>query len=398
MPSCASSDDESSSDDSPRLELDIDKLLDRATNSLHAKCIKAERFTRGASHEIYLLTFQASPTAHEGLARSGFACIARFTRVRSAATAARDASEIVTVRYLRSHTDIPVPEVYHHDLDLDNTVGAPYVLMERIPGQNLYQIWDDLPLDHKKAALSQITSVIIQFASLRFDKIGSLNEHGVGPLISPCFDLPRGPFNSTDEYLQSFVSTDQVESPELVRLCQQIQKELDGFLALHADEPYLRQPFGMIHADFDGQNMLFVEQPDGLPPKLSGVIDFEYSHTGPLYFLYEYPIFIQDVSWSKELYADNALLRAHFIREISQGLPDAESRAAFIACINAKNFVLNDFQRCFMSMKCSEHTLINLSNSYLEDLRDTTRPAYSGRPDYTPERYSESGELALLPL
>jgi hypothetical protein len=52
----------------------------------------------------------------------------------------------------------------------------------------------------------------------------------------------------------------------------------------------------MIHADFDVQNMLFQDAQDGSGLTLTRPIDFEFSHTGPIYFLYDYPIFIQDVS------------------------------------------------------------------------------------------------------
>lgn len=46
--------------------------------------------------------------------------------------------------------------------------------MEKLPGRHLYQIWDELSMAYKKSVLSEITSVIVQLASLRFDKIGSL--------------------------------------------------------------------------------------------------------------------------------------------------------------------------------------------------------------------------------
>ncbi|KAL2186642.1 hypothetical protein L209DRAFT_765504 [Thermothelomyces heterothallicus CBS 203.75] len=209
------------------------------------------------------------------------------------------ASEIATVRYLARHTDIP------------------------------------------KTALSEIASFVAQLASLKFDQIGSLDEHGVGPLISPCFDHPKGPFRSTAEYLRSFISAES-----------------------------LQPPYCLIHADFDGQNMFFLEPSDGSGPKLSGLIDFEYAHTGPLYFLYDYPIFIQDMSWSKGLYAENAILRAYLVRAIYKSLPNSEARSTFTASVNEKNFVLNVLRDSFMTLKCSEKTLINSSTYYVQNLRN----------------------------
>jgi hypothetical protein len=122
------------------------------------------------------------------------------------------------------------------------------------------------------------------------------------------------------------------------------------------------------------------------------LIDFEYAFTGPLYFLYEYPIFIQDVSWSEELYTENAILRTHFVQAIHGALPDAKAQSTFIASINQKCFALNGFRDAFMTMKCSEATFAGLAKNYVQDVENGTGLAYSGRLDYTPEQYNEAAE------
>ncbi|CAM1502466.1 Fc.00g044500.m01.CDS01 [Cosmosporella sp. VM-42] len=390
MSSYSSADDEYDSDEPPELELNIRKLMDLATETFHATCTSASRLTRGSWHEIFALQFQPNDTTpHESLARSGNSCIARFARVKG--NSAKEESEIATIRYLKQHTSIPVPEIFYQDLDPENEIGAAFVLMERMPGRHLYKTWDDLSLDDKKVALSEIATVITQFASLQFDMIGCLTESGIGPIISPCYKSPQGPFQSTLEYLQSFVSPDSVESPELGQMFQEIRTELAGF-AGQDNASYLKPPFPMIHADFDAQNMLFLDSQDGSGPTLTGLIDFEFAHTGPTYFLYDYPIFIQDVSWSKDLYDVNATLRAHFVSQIFNRLPTPEAQETFIKCINSKNYLLNSFQDAFMSMDCSEDTLINSATYYLKTLKDGTGLAYSGRVDYKPEYYSEKGQ------
>ncbi|KAK4041458.1 hypothetical protein C8A01DRAFT_45417 [Parachaetomium inaequale] len=396
MSSYSSAEDAYDSDEPPELALDLAKLVDRASEVLKVKCTGAKKLTQGSSHEIFTLHFQRSPAAPESLVRAGFSCIAQFTRGNS--DTAKSVSEIATARYLKRFTEIPVPEIYYYDLDPDNDIGAPFVLMERMPGRHLHKIWDTLSLETKKSALSQIASVIVQLASLKFDQIGSLDEHGVGPLISPCFEQPKGPFLSTGAHLRSFVCPHSVSPPELRNLLQQTQQEIDRFLALNAHALYLQPPFCLIHADFDGQNMLFLEEsPDNPSPglTLTGLIDFEYAHTGPHHFLYEYPIFIQDVHWSKELYADNAVLRAHFVRAIYDALPAtaSEARSTFIASMNDKSFALSWFRDAFMMMRCSEETLVGSATFYLQSLKDGTGLAYSGRMDYVPERYSQDGEL-----
>ncbi|KAL8387107.1 hypothetical protein RB595_010151 [Gaeumannomyces hyphopodioides] len=394
MSSYSSADDSYDSGEPVELELDLARLMDCASKALKAKCTAAKKLTRGVGHEVFALQFrpeEATDATPPSLIQANFSCIARLSRLNN--TRAKSVSEIATAQYLKRFSSIPVPEIYYYDLDPDNDIGAPVVLMERMPGQHLNKIWDDLSLDSKKLALSQIASVVAQLSSLKFDQIGSLDEHGIGPVISPCFDHPKGPFRSTYEYMRSFLPAPSLsaELPIFDDPFQEARTAIENFLA-RTDSAYLQPPFCLIHADFDGQNMLFLNSQDGLGPKLTGLIDFEYAFTGPLYFLYEYPIFIQDVSWSEELYAENAILRAHFVQAIHGALPNAEARFTFIASMNHKCFALNGFRDAFMTMRCSEETLASLAKNYVQSLKDGMGLPYSGRLDYIPERYTETAE------
>ncbi|KAH6844687.1 kinase-like domain-containing protein [Chaetomium sp. MPI-CAGE-AT-0009] len=394
MTSYSSAEDSYDSDEPPELELDLAKLMDCASKALKAKCITAKKLTRGLSHEVFVLQFQpeeVTDTTPPTLIQANFSCIARFSRLSN--TRAKSLSEIATAQYLKRFSSIPVPEIYYYDLDPDNDIGAPVVLMERMPGRHLNKIWDDLWLESKKSVLSQIASVIAQLSSLKFNQIGSLDEHGVGPLISTCFDRPKGPFHSTYEYMQSFLPAPKLSdgSPVVKDPLQEARAMIEHFLA-NTDQACIQPPFGLIHADFDGQNMLFLDSPDDSGPRLTGVIDFEFAFTGPVYFLYEYPIFIQDVSWSKELYAENAILRAHFVQAIHGALPNTEAQSTFIASMNQKSFALNGFRDAFMTMRCSEETLTGLARDYIQSVKDGTGLAYSGRLDYTPEPYTATAE------
>lgn len=379
--------DEYDSDEPARLELDLNKLRDIATKALHTTCTSATKLTRGGFHEIFTLEFEkAGGNPPESLVRSNFVCIARVARTSDCL--AKEESEIATMRYVRKHTTLPVPEIYYHDLSPYNDVGAPFTLLEKLPGQHLYKTWDDLSLEHKKKALSEVASIVVQLSSLHFDKIGCLTEDGLGPVINQGLEPGQGPFHSTLGYLKAFVSADRTEDSELADALREVQKVLDVFMSEN-EIATLQPPFAMIHADLDAQNMLFMDAPDGSGPMLTGLIDWEWAHSGPKYFLYDYPIFIQDVDFSKHLYAENALLRPHFVSEIFKRLPTPEEKRDFIDCINAKNYILNRFNDCFIKMDCDQDFMV--VNSYLEGIQDGSGTAYSGKSDYVDEYYSEQG-------
>lgn len=222
--------------------------MDCATEVMGVKCTTATRMTRGASHEILVLRFQASDTdkpKFDSLIAADYTCIARLARVQGAS--AKEESEIATIKYIKLHSAIPVPEIYYHGLSPDNEIGAAFVLMQRLPGRHLYKSWDNLSHELKKLALSQIASLVTQFAGLPFDKIGCLTDQGIRPIIRPPFKQPKGPFQSTLDYLKAFVPPESVERTELKDMFGQIHPELANYIQQNGSSG-LYPPFGLILA------------------------------------------------------------------------------------------------------------------------------------------------------
>ncbi|GAB1311527.1 hypothetical protein MFIFM68171_01737 [Madurella fahalii] len=54
-----------------------------------------------------------------------------------ACTSRMIASEVATLRYIGTHTSIPVPEVFAYSISHDNDIGVPYILMSKAPGRPL---------------------------------------------------------------------------------------------------------------------------------------------------------------------------------------------------------------------------------------------------------------------
>src|SRR5271154_5446142 len=298
------------------------------------------------------------------------------------------------MQYLRPRLSIPVPEIYSFDFIPQNNVGAQFILMERLPGRHLYQLWDGLTLRHKKSVISDIASALTQLGKLKFDRIGCLGPYGeVGPLLCRMGEgaggertYTVGPFESTLDYLLSFVNA-QSDSSEVF---SEVEAVLESHMSAHSQSRALTAPFRLIHADFDAQNLLFTE-PDldnNRPPRISGIIDWEYAYTGPAYFLYEYPIFIQDSDDNKGAYADNVILRRHFVRSLRRCFPKGSIDREDVKTSMKKNYTLNWFGGVFIQMAGGFplESLKMLGREYVSDARDGTGKAYQGRMDYVSDQ------------
>ncbi|KAE8352423.1 kinase-like domain-containing protein [Aspergillus coremiiformis] len=135
------------------------------------------------------------------------------------------ASEAATLRYLRAHSDIPVPDVYHYCASAHNEIGIPFILMSEAPGRPLSKFWrptgspqPSLETPSKAKILSQLGSITWKLTQVRFDKIGSLFEEDESFSIKECLSrghmlhercflkIPRGPFASEADFYDSLIS------------------------------------------------------------------------------------------------------------------------------------------------------------------------------------------------
>ncbi|KAK2465100.1 hypothetical protein APHAL10511_002908 [Amanita phalloides] len=115
----------------------------------------------GTFHKAYLVTLA---NRAELVAR-----VARRFMPRS-----KTESEVATMAYLREHTDVPVPTVYHHDSNPYNRLGGEYILMSKAPGLPLAKVFYALRYNELVKLCTNLASIIIPLFSRRFSQIGSL--------------------------------------------------------------------------------------------------------------------------------------------------------------------------------------------------------------------------------
>ena len=121
--------------------------------------------------------------------------------------------EVATMNYIRLNTNIPVPEVFGHDLSVDNAVGAPYIFMSYIHGTvaaDLQQAKEcgtgvfGTP-EQDRRFWTQMAEYHVQLAILTFDKIGSIHQDGDNFTIGAEMETGEGPWDTPEQYYEALV-------------------------------------------------------------------------------------------------------------------------------------------------------------------------------------------------
>ncbi|CZT16042.1 uncharacterized protein RCC_01882 [Ramularia collo-cygni] len=390
---CSSGNSEWRDEEPPKLQVNHEALKHIATYFLpgnHGKCTEVLTLTKGAYHEIRELLFE-----------DGWSCLGRLTRNRKEALGVLE-SETATVDYVRRHTTIPVPEIFFVNFNPDHVVGAAFVLMEKLPGRHLYKTWEELRPAHMYAVIEQIADVMAQLCKTNFNSIGSLDVNGeIGPLQSLTYsheERGRGPFQNTTDYMTSFLHPVERRREPIMQLYEQIEPLLVNFMNQNGNDPILQAPYRLTHADFDGQNMLF-EQPDpDQPPRLTGIIDWDQSHSGPLYYLCNYPIFIRDCDMPvyRDQYVRNLCLRQSLVFYLSRHFPrGSQERRDVQECFRQKSYSLNGFENIFMGAHWRPELELGVVESYAKSYNPDPNSSrdyfpYGGKIDWEPDSELES--------
>ncbi|KAM5533904.1 hypothetical protein V8D89_012444 [Ganoderma adspersum] len=85
-------------------------------------------------------------------------------------------SEVATMHYLRQHTSIPVPEVYHYDSNPYNRLGGEFILMSKASGIPLSKVFHAIPHNTLIALMENIAMLVIPLFGHHFPMIGSLYD------------------------------------------------------------------------------------------------------------------------------------------------------------------------------------------------------------------------------
>ncbi|KAJ3522218.1 hypothetical protein NM208_g1042 [Fusarium decemcellulare] len=247
--------------------------------------------------------------------------------------------EVATVRWLRRFTSIPVPEIIAFDASSDNEIGFEWILMPFIAGTSAYSLWRKTPMITKEALVKQVAKFQAQILEASETKssltgigtltcgsgeVDGLNEDTTpepGQIVSRHFfigkhfdyEVPRGPFPSSREWMDSYIAIIiQEQKEELAMAGDEEEKEdvehhifiarrLQGLLPIIFPEvENLPQRTAPWHEDLSLTNMLV--DADGT---ITAILDCEFVSAMPYWLVADYPEFLIGPTREKEPIRDD---------------------------------------------------------------------------------------------
>ncbi|KAF8315429.1 hypothetical protein DL93DRAFT_2042821, partial [Clavulina sp. PMI_390] len=184
----------------------VDRALLKETirQHMHSPVVRMQFLSSGTFHKAFLAALEDG--------RQVVARIARRFMPRL-----KTESEVATINYLRLHTPIPVPIIYHWDSNPYNRLGHEYIIMSKAPGIPLRAVWNRMRDEEQHALLRNLARLVVDLSTHRFSHVGSLyqkprekvapvsssataGQFFIGPIVSwPFFGDGRGELESSTE-------------------------------------------------------------------------------------------------------------------------------------------------------------------------------------------------------
>ena len=246
----------------------------------------------------------------------------------------KTASEVATLSYIREHTTIPVPSVIAYSSTTENELGCEWILMERVTGVALKDIWGDIDLETKSREIEVIAGFVRQLRDIQrcFTAIGNLyfreeikisnvgirtvptedEKYVVGPIVTPYMfaggrklRVPRnlGPYSNDAEYIAALAATEIEEMKLLLSADAHLHPDFDEDLAGDAEAtievldelqaisitlfPSPPRHFLLHHHDLSLANIIV----DPATHEITGIVDWECVGSRPHWEL-TYPSFL----------------------------------------------------------------------------------------------------------
>ncbi|KAI8945756.1 kinase-like domain-containing protein [Xylaria longipes] len=208
--------------------------------------------------------------------------------------------EVASMKFFKSNSTIPVPEVFAYDHDPSNQVGVPYMLIEYIHGstaEDLRSIKNSAPstfgtLEQDQKFRKQMAKIQARVLAFRFPMIGNLyyDKDTESFYIGPDIDTGKGPWTSSADYYRDL--TDVLLKEAAARSHRNPEKDthfcapvlLNHLMSIHSKDS--NGLYSLVNRDFGPHNILVDNDFN-----IVGVIDFDDVFAAPPEAVAQYPRF-----------------------------------------------------------------------------------------------------------
>lgn len=281
-------------------------------------------------------------------------------------------SMVAAQLYARMKKSVFAPDIYSTCLDGKNSVGVPFILMQKIDDWRLDEIIGHMTEEKLRIIFSDLAREMVSLASPPyFTQIGSLRKEGdeyqIGPMLSyasldddPVQMDRRGPYASVEEYFISTLNRHitaalRDKNRELYRQSTHLRSLLPHFI----DPRFNSGPFILSPFDWDSRN-IFISDDN----TISGIIDWDFACVTPLQSFFRYPPFMTR-DWILETKSPQMEKYRHIFRECLGEL-QAETELPLLELLDQSRW----FQMFDEGIQSSElgRTALPLLEAYLTGL------------------------------
>ncbi|KAK1623475.1 kinase-like domain-containing protein [Colletotrichum phormii] len=241
-------------------------------------------------------------------------------------------SEIATLAWVRQKTSLPVPGILAYIADRANPIGFEWIIMNKIPGEPLADVWKEIPYSAKEHLVRRLALFFSETFEHQMRGIGNIfpnlpssqtsTSFTVQRLVSYSFigehphsKLSRGPFASSKEWMSArldFVELDCTEEYTNENEEDDDVEFLETAMVLitrlrnHLKDAFPSTGLGtestvIFHDNMDSRNILVDKGGN-----LTAVVDWECVSTLRLWTACQYPPFLQskprDVEPNQSIY------------------------------------------------------------------------------------------------
>ncbi|KAE8137911.1 phosphotransferase enzyme family protein [Aspergillus pseudotamarii] len=300
---------------------DLNRLACVAADSVGAgQCISIKKYPDGMFNKAFLMTME-----------NGKEVVAKVPNPNAGVPHFTTASEVATMDFARTILDTPVPRVYSWNPQAKtHPVGAEFIIMDKVEGVPLSQVWGTMKLPQKLQVLLSATRLQNKWLNVSFSHYGSLyyardvhqpdsgtyyvkdgiaikgSKFAIGPTTGrdwsdagrSSLNINRGPWISPVQYLQA-VGMREKKAVQSLKPAKQIalfcgpklykpdmQKKLTALAmyqqiieALVPEDAAIMDP-RLWHHDLHDDNV-FVDPEN--PENITGIIDWQSCHISPLF-------------------------------------------------------------------------------------------------------------------